>query len=552
MSNHEKPHLGQVWRGRVESDSAGARLDVFLSAGLADTGLSRVKIQELIREGRAGVDGKVCVKPNHRLAPGEMVSLEMDFLPGRAGALTPESGDVAVVYEDEHLVVLDKPPGLAVHPAPGRPDATLVHRLLSRFPRLSGLDPARPGIVHRLDKDTSGLMIVALDERARVRLSRAFARRKVRKEYLALVHGRPEPEAGEISAPLGPDPRHKTKMAVVQGGREARSAYEVLWPKTAETGEFSLLRVKIFTGRTHQIRVHLSHIGHPVFGDTVYGARQHKEWLGRTGLNPWLAARQMLHAWRLGFTHPASNEDMLFCAPCPKDFERLLLLLSRTCMRIVVTGSPGCGKSALLSFLADAGMPVFSADKEVSALYLPGADGWELLRKRFGRAYVPDDGPVDKAALFKDMLGSKAVRQEVMDLIHPLVGHRLAEFFRVHADKRAAAAEVPLFFESGWRPGQGLADVVVGVSCPAHLRFERLNKERGWSGDTAAAVDSWQWPEARKLAHCDRVIDNAGTLEDLKARAQALVQDLRRQRQGDVRNRLSALRAVFGPAGRIR
>jgi len=549
--NHEKTHTHNVWRGAVEETSRGIRLDVFISSGLADTGLSRVKIQELIRSGRARVGGKVCVKPNHRLAVGDAVSLDMDFLPGQAIALTPEPGGVDLVYEDEHLVVLDKPPGLTVHPAPGRPNKTLVHRLLGRFPRLAELDPSRPGIVHRLDKDTSGLILVALDERSRVRLSREFAKRGVHKEYLALVHGRPRPEAGEINAPLGRDPRQKTKMAVVQGGREARSAYEVLWPKTAETGEFSLLRVKIFTGRTHQIRVHLRHIGHPVFGDVVYGARHHREWSGQTGQGSRLASRQMLHAWKLGFTHPATGEDMLFSAPPPKDFERLLLLLSRTCMRVVVTGAPGCGKSALLSFLADAGWPVFSADREVAALYEPGADGWDLLRKRFGRVYVPDDGPVDKAALFKDMLGSSALRREVMDLIHPLVKYRLSEFWRVHADKRAASAEVPLFFEAGWKRAQGLADVVVGVSCPAHLRSERLKKKRGWSRDTVAKVESWQWPEADKLAHCDRVVDNAGTLEDLKRRAQTLVQDLRRQRQGDAQSRVADLRAVFGRAGRI-
>ncbi|MDY7002132.1 MAG: dephospho-CoA kinase, partial [Thermodesulfobacteriota bacterium] len=450
MSNYEKTHTHKVWRGKVDEALSGARLDVFISAHLKDTGLSRAKVQDLIRGGRARVNGKVCAKPNYRLAAGESVSLDMDSLPDWTGALTPEPGGVDLVYEDEHVVVLDKPAGLTVHPAPGRPDKTLVHRLLSRFPHLAKLDPARPGIVHRLDKDTSGLILVALDERSRIRLSREFARRKVYKEYLALVHGRPKPEAGEINVPLGRDPRNKTKMAVTPKGREARSAYEVIWPKTAEKGGFSLVRVKIFTGRTHQIRVHLDHIGHPVFGDTVYGARQHKEWLDRSGLNPRLASRQMLHAWKLGFTHPETDERMMFCAPPPRDFERLPLLLSRTCMRVVVTGAPGCGKSALLLFLSDEGIPVFSADREVAALYEPGADGRDLLKKRFGRVYVPDHGPVDKAALFQDMLGSRALRQEVMDLIHPLVKHRLREFFRLHADKRAAAAEVPLFFEAGW------------------------------------------------------------------------------------------------------
>jgi 23S rRNA pseudouridine1911/1915/1917 synthase len=528
-------------RAAAGPEDAGQRLDVVLHR-LAGEGVSRARIQEWIKAGKAQVNGRVAAKAGLRLEPGDELALAMEPQPA---SLAPEPGALDVVREERDFLVLNKPAGLTVHPAPGEKHGTLVARALAAYPRLAELEGERPGVVHRLDKDTSGLIVLALTEASRLALAGAFAEREVAKEYLAVAHGVPEFPTGICEAPIGRDPKNPTRMAVAdKGGRPARSTWRVLWADPR--GRASLLAVRIFTGRTHQIRVHLAHLGHPIVGDRVYGPQAHAAWRREPPVPLRLFRRQMLHAWRLAFDHPRSGKRLVFQAPPPRDFLALLLALSRSVQRVVVTGLAGCGKSSLLEDWAGAGVPAFSADAAVGALYAPGAAGWELLRRRFGPGIAPDDAPVDRRALLASMREGAGVRREVEHLVHPLVRHELESFWAAHARARLAAAEVPLFLESGWTPGEA-ADMVLGVACPARARMERL-AGRGVSEDLAALLDSWQWPEDKKLAACDLVADNSGSRANLAREAARALKALRARRRVRARELAAQFRGLFAAA----
>jgi 23S rRNA pseudouridine1911/1915/1917 synthase len=288
---------------RVPSQSAGERLDRYL-ASLPEVG-SRAGAERLLESGAVLVDGRNLGK-SHRLAGGEQVEFEPPERP--PNDLAPEQMDLRIAYEDEHLVVVDKPAGLVVHPAPGHATGTLVHGLLAHD--VAGGDADRPGIVHRLDRDTSGLMVVARSEEAYRRLQDLVRQRALEREYAALVVGRPRSRSGRIDAPIGRDRRDPLRHSLdTETPREAITYFEVkeLLPAHA------LLDVRLETGRTHQIRVHLSAIGLPVAGDPVYG-RPHE-----LGLE-----RQFLHARRLAFPHPFSGERVEVESPLPADLERAL------------------------------------------------------------------------------------------------------------------------------------------------------------------------------------------------------------------------------------
>ena len=511
------------------------RLDQFWTERLASQGVTRSKIQEWIKAGLALVDGEASLKPSHKLRGGERLRLVM---PQAVSEALPEDQDLTVVYQDEHLLVLDKPAGLTVHPAPSCPEGTLVNRLVHHFPQLTQIAGQRPGIVHRLDKDTSGLLVAALSEAVRLKLSEAFAERQVEKTYLALVHGRPARETGTIDAPIGRDPDHKTRMAVVKGARQATSTYAVVW--TDPAGLASLVEVSIGTGRTHQIRVHMTHLGHPLLGDALYGPNHRAALRRNHPLLASLASRQMLHAWRLSFTHPVTGEAMAFTRGVPRDFWRLVLALSRNVQRVGVVGLPGSGKSAVLGLLAGRGLAVWSADEAVRALYQPGQDGWHLLRGRFGDRFVGGEGrPVDKKALLAAMRASDGFRRELMGLLYPLVGNRLEDFWRSHVRDRAAFAEVPMLLEAGWL-GLKSVDLAVGVRCADPVRHERL-AARGWSQEDMALVDSWQWDQEKKMAACGLTVDNSGTLDELAGNLDAMLARLRQMRVAGVRSLLAWL-----------
>ncbi len=292
----------------------GERLDRVVAL---ESGLSRQEVTTLIAGGAVVVNGLRLTKGSARAAAGDQVELTLP-------EATTDSvvGDTAVtfavVYEDDHVVVVDKPAGLTVHPGGGRETGTLAHGLLGRYPEISAVGEAgRPGIVHRLDAGTSGLMVVARTEEARIALVDALARRDVTRQYRCLSWGSVDGEEGLIDAPIGRSTRERTKMAVVADGREARTRFRVLERFTAPA-EVTLLECRLETGRTHQIRVHLASIRHPVVGDTRYGR-------ARPALN---CPRPFLHAERLAFAHPVTGQPLAFESSLPADLADVLALLS--------------------------------------------------------------------------------------------------------------------------------------------------------------------------------------------------------------------------------
>jgi 23S rRNA pseudouridine1911/1915/1917 synthase len=299
----------QVHEGKV-------RLDKVLAGRLAD--LSRSAAQRLIEAGRVTVNGEP-VKASYKVSPGDQVvaDLPSDEPPG----LVPEAIPLEIVYEDQALLVVDKPAGMVVHPAPGHPGGTLVNALLAHCPELSTSGDERPGIVHRLDRDTSGLILVAKSNKARRALQRQFKERQVSKAYLALLDGHLQPAWGRIEAPVGRHPQHRQRMTVLAGGREAITEYHVLEQFAHQVGpaagDYTLVEAQPLTGRTHQIRVHFASIHHPVVGDEVYGRRRQRLPL----------SRQFLHARRLGFRHPLTGERLSLEAPLPAELSAVLALL---------------------------------------------------------------------------------------------------------------------------------------------------------------------------------------------------------------------------------
>lgn len=301
----------------VSPEEAGARIDRYLTGVLA--GESRSQIQRLIKDGRVTIEGHA-VRPNRVVRAGEAIVVDM---PAPASpALQPEALDLDIVYQDADVVVVNKPAGMVVHPAAGHAQGTLVNALLHQITDLSGIGgELRPGIVHRLDRGTSGLMVVAKNDRAHAELARQFHDREVEKEYVALVWG--VVQAGRrIDLPIGRDPVDRKKMSA--RARRARSATTRV-TKALHMPGVSLIHVAISTGRTHQIRVHLSAIGHPIVGDAVYGGLRRRV---AGDLRPVLALnRPFLHAGRLVFHHPADGRKMEFEAPLPQDLQSVLDLI---------------------------------------------------------------------------------------------------------------------------------------------------------------------------------------------------------------------------------
>ena len=302
---------------KIGPDQAGNRLDAYLASQIE--GWSRARLQRLIENEDVLVNGKVA-KPSYKLRETDEIEVELVTPP--ADVFTPENIPLDIVYEDDTVVVVNKPAGLVVHPAAGTPSGTLANALAYHFQMLpDGGTGVRPGIVHRLDRDTSGLLVVAKTETALENLSDQFRDRSVYKSYIALVHGRVLSNTGKIDQPLARDPSNRTRMAVVRSGRNALTLYRV----RRAFDRFTLLDVELKTGRTHQIRVHLAWMKHPVVGDETYGGGR-----DNTIQDPRLRAgirslnRQFLHAEKLGFKHPQSGEFVNFESPLPPELEGFL------------------------------------------------------------------------------------------------------------------------------------------------------------------------------------------------------------------------------------
>jgi 23S rRNA pseudouridine1911/1915/1917 synthase len=286
----------------VQRTDAGQRLDRFLAQALP--AFSRARLQTLIREKFVTVDGKPA-RPRDAVRAGAVVEVREPKVAKIEAQ--PEAMHLDILFEDDDLLVLNKPAGLVVHPGAGHQQHTLVNALLAHCKNLSGIGgQERPGIVHRLDKETSGVLVIAKNDATHRDLSKQFAERTTGKIYLALVAGTPRQKSGIIDAPISRHPVHRKKMSTARrAGRSAKTEYRVV----RSGDDVSLVECTLHTGRTHQIRVHLHHLGHPVLGDKLYGGK-------RAGVFP----RQMLHAWKLSFRHPRTGESMSFTAPVPEDF----------------------------------------------------------------------------------------------------------------------------------------------------------------------------------------------------------------------------------------
>jgi 23S rRNA pseudouridine1911/1915/1917 synthase len=304
---------------KATRDAANQRVDIWLAKQLPD--LSRSRIQSLIKSSRVTVDGKP-VRPHSKLIKG--MEIEIDIPPAQTPAdLIAEDIPLDILYEDADMVVVNKPAGLVVHPAAGHASGTLVNALLHHCRDLPGIGgEIRPGLVHRLDKDTTGALVVAKNETSMKRLANQFKKRRVHKEYVAIVNGVPRTSSGRIETLIGRSPHDRKKMSTkpATGGRIAVTRYEVV----ESFDNCSLVRLVIETGRTHQIRVHMAHIGHPVAGDAQYGGKR------RSGAEDEAPIRQMLHAERLSFTHPTRGHKVEFIAPLPDDMRRFLAKLRRS------------------------------------------------------------------------------------------------------------------------------------------------------------------------------------------------------------------------------
>ena len=310
--SHEPVESVSIIEVIVPKEASGARLDRFLAGQLPQ--FSRSRLQQLIRTGAVTVNGRA-MRPRDAARKGDTIRIS-EPAPEKTD-IRPQPIPLDVLFEDDDLIVLNKPPGLVVHPGAGHREHTLVNALLHHCPFLSGIGgEGRPGIVHRLDKETSGCLVVAKNDETHRGLSAQFTARTVQKSYLALVAGKLRKASGSIEEKIGRHPVHRQRMSVTsRRGREAKTDYRVL----ASGRDVSLVRCELHSGRTHQIRVHLHHIGHPVLGDKVYGAKA-------AGKHQ----RQMLHAWKLGFQHPRTGEWKQFEAPLPDDFMKTMASVGLT------------------------------------------------------------------------------------------------------------------------------------------------------------------------------------------------------------------------------
>lgn len=325
QNDQNEPSAGSEVMFKVGNTLKERRLDKYLHGRMSN--FSRVIIQNMIKQGSVKVNGK-SVKPSFKLNSGDKIDFVMPELPSRE--ILPEDIPLDIIYEDNDIIILNKPPAMIVHPARSNTHGTLVNALVFYFDELSsGLGQMRPGIVHRLDKNTTGVMIVTKNDTAQTKIAKQFENRQVKKSYLAIAHGVPELTADCINAALGVHPRAREKYAVLQkSGKESITFYEVL----ESFRGYSLLKLTPRTGRTHQLRVHLSYIKHPIIADDMYGGKLVYPWQlqdAEQATEDPIMDRCALHAWTIEFKHPTTNEMVKFEAPLPEDMQNQLDMLRK-------------------------------------------------------------------------------------------------------------------------------------------------------------------------------------------------------------------------------
>ncbi|MCX5711754.1 MAG: RluA family pseudouridine synthase [Candidatus Omnitrophica bacterium] len=299
----------KTYNFEVEQQDAGKRLDILLLdyANQNDLGLSRTFLQVMLKEGKVALNSQLCSKAHHKVCLGDKIRI--DLAEKIQETLLAEKIPIVVVYEDKDVAVINKPVGLVVHPAPGNREHTLANALLHRFKKLSDVNPGRPGIVHRLDKETSGIMVIAKNNKAHLHLAKQFSDHTIKRKYIALVEGRVEFDQNIIEVPIERHPLNRKSMAVGYG--PASKYAKTLYRTIKRTDRYSLLELEPFTGRTHQLRVHLAFLGHPILGDEKYGKKI-------------LFKRLGLHALYLGFIHPATEKFVEFSSKMPVEFSEFI------------------------------------------------------------------------------------------------------------------------------------------------------------------------------------------------------------------------------------
>ncbi|CAO0821002.1 23S rRNA pseudouridine1911/1915/1917 synthase [Desulfarculales bacterium] len=552
------PPVAELLRLKVPPEAQGQRLDQTLCQ-LLGAEFSRTQVQRLIKDGRVGGQGRG-LEASLKLKGGEELSVEL--LAPEPLELKPEAMALWVLHEDQHIIVVNKAPRLVVHPAPGHLGGTLVHGLLHHCGDLAGVGgKLRPGIVHRLDQDTSGALVAAKHDQAHRTLAGAFAAGHVRKEYLALVWGQP-PETGRVQTGIGRHPGDRKRMSS-QGSqtKAARSWWKVVhrFPSVG----VSLLRVRIATGRTHQIRVHLSEAGFPVLGDRLYGGRRGRNKLsGAAGAALKAAGRQMLHAVSLSLDHPVTGQRLEITAPLPADFRAVLSSLlvleeaggkavelfqsrvlprfsprgsgdeasragkggaaRRPVFKVGLTGGIATGKSTVARMFVELGAHLVDTDLLARQAVEPGSRALAEITAAFGADILDAGGGLDRQALRDLVFVDGQARARLNAIVHPRVAELLEAQLRrlVTLDIGGVVLiDVPLLFETNW---QGRYAAVVLVYAPASVQVQRL-MSRDHVGDREAQTAlnvQMDIEEKRRLAQF--VVDNSGGLEETLKQVKAI------------------------------
>lgn len=477
------------------------RLDVLLRSLLNNKGFSREKIKYYIQKQHVLVNGTVCTTASKKIHEHDDIRIH---IPEESSMLCEEEGDIDIMYEDEDLLLINKPHSLVVHPCTSTPTGTLLQRLLFHYPELADMGGERPAIVHRLDKDTTGLLIVARTEKARYGLVQAFSERTIEKYYVALVEGK-TPAKGIIESPIGRDTKNKTKMACSPKGKYAYTEYKTLCTVASNRypSAVSLLSIRIATGRTHQIRVHLASIGHPIIGDTLYGAKQCS-----------FISRPLLHAFRIIFEHPIQKRSMEYMKMPPKDFEDAFIACATQSTKVILTGCAGSGKSTVLQYFIQEGIPCCSTDNIVESLYCKENSLWHYCRQSYGTRFLNQDDTINKHALLLAMKESPQIKKEIERVTHSFVAHAVHEFWKNHIHAPYTIVEVPLYFESEDFRKNCPAGTIIAVISKEEERKKRMHS-KGWDKEKIEYVVKNQYDDTYKKEHADYIIENNSTLEDL-------------------------------------